>query len=189
MGSVLLSCMQKSNLEEVKVSPAKDNFFAFEAIDNDGKLRKMSEFKNKKCILVVNVACKCGLTSDHYKQLVEIYKQYKSRGFEILAFPTNDFMEQEPWDNNKIKEYVQTNFNVDFQLFDKIQVNGENCHEIYKFLRFNSELHDSKTGKTRQIPWNFAKFLINPQGKVVKFVSPKYNPEVMIPDIEAMLDA
>jgi len=58
-------------------------------------------------------------------------------------------MGQEPWNNAKIKEYIQTNFNVDFPLFDKIEVNGENCHEIYKYLRFNSSLHDEKSGKTR----------------------------------------
>lgn len=98
-------------------------------------------------------------------------------------------MEQEPWDNQKIKEYIQTNFNVDFPLFDKTEVNGENCHEIFKYLRFNSELHDAKSGKTRQIPWNFAKFLVGPDGKVHKFVSPKINPNEMIPDIERMLKA
>ena len=78
---------------------------------------------------------------------------------------------------------------MDFPVFDKIKVNGENCSEVFKFLRFNSELHDEKTGKTHQIPWNFAKFLIGSDGKVHKFVHPRTFPDSMIPDIEKMLQA
>ncbi|KAL4459824.1 hypothetical protein ABPG74_003350 [Tetrahymena malaccensis] len=185
MGGLLFKAVAKTDYENIK--PAEDNFFNYSAKDIDGNLRNMSEFKDRKCLLVVNVACKCGLTSDHYTQLVQLYKKYKSQGFEILAFPANQFMGQEPWDNAKIKEYVVTNFNVDFTLFDKVEVNGENCNEIFKFLRYNSELHNKETGKTRQIPWNFAKFLIGPNGKVHKFASPKVNPNDMIADIEAML--
>jgi len=90
MGGLLFSAVAKTDFEKIK--PTEDNFFNYEAKDNEGNIRKMSEFKNRKCILVVNVACKCGLTSDHYKQLVDLYKKYKTQGFEILAFPANQFM-------------------------------------------------------------------------------------------------
>ena len=87
MGSTLLKCASKTKLEDIK--PKEVNFFSYEAKDNDGVMRKMSEFKDRKCTMVVNVACQCGLTSDHYTEMVALYKKYKSQGFEILAFPTN----------------------------------------------------------------------------------------------------
>lgn len=85
--------------------------------------------------MVVNVACQWGLTSAHYQEMVELYKNYKAKGFEILAFPCNQFMGQEPWDNAKIKETVVTKFGVDFVLFSKTTVNGAECNPIFSYLR------------------------------------------------------
>ncbi|KAL4506677.1 hypothetical protein ABPG72_000248 [Tetrahymena utriculariae] len=116
-----------------------------------------------------------------------MYKKYKSRGLEILAFPSNQFMGQEPWDPPQIKEFVVTKFGVDFVLFGKVNVNGEDCHEIYKYLRNNSPLYDPKTGNAKQIPWNFAKFLIQSDGTVHSFYGPKTEPKEIEPELEKLL--
>ncbi|EGR31669.1 hypothetical protein IMG5_104650 [Ichthyophthirius multifiliis] len=108
-------------------------------------------------------------------------------GFTILAFPANQFMSQEPWDPPQIKDFVITKFGVDFPLFGKVDVNGENSHEVYKYLRNNSCLYDPATEKAKNIPWNFGKFLINKEGKVHRFYTPKEMPNEMIPEIEKLL--
>ena len=95
-------------------------------------------------------------------------------------------MSQESGTEQEIKNYTKEKFGVTFPLFSKIEVNGENCHELYQWLRKNSELNN-QDGTCKQIPWNFAKFLINPQGKVVKFYSPKQDPIEMVPLIETLL--
>ncbi|KAL4459823.1 hypothetical protein ABPG74_003349 [Tetrahymena malaccensis] len=172
MGSLLYKSVAKTGVE--KLTPKTNNFWALEAIDIDGNLRKMSEFQNRKALIVVNVA-------------LEMYKKYKSRGLEILAFPSNQFMGQEPWDPPQIKEFVVTKFGVDFVLFGKVNVNGEDCHEIYKYLRNNSPLYDPKTGNSKQIPWNFAKFLIQSDGTVHSFYGPKTEPKEIEPVLEKLL--
>ncbi|MCF6270288.1 MAG: glutathione peroxidase [Melioribacteraceae bacterium] len=123
-----------------------------------------------KVLLIVNVASKCGFTSQ-YEGLEKIYNKYKSEGFEILAFPCNDFGKQEPGTNEDIQNFCSTNFGITFQLFDKISVKGENKAELYKMLTDNPV-----TGKSK-ILWNFEKFLINKNGNVVKHFRSRTKPE------------
>ncbi|KAL4505353.1 hypothetical protein ABPG72_002415 [Tetrahymena utriculariae] len=162
------------------------SLYELSAVDINGQNVSLKNFNNKKAIIVVNVACKCGLTSDHYSQLFGLYKQYKSQRLEILAFPCNQFGQQEPWVESEILSYTQKTFNVDFPLFSKIDVNGENTHAVYKYLRRNSELFQNNSAT--KIPWNFAKFLIDGKtGKVISYFNPKVNPNEMEQQIKQLL--
>lgn len=97
------------------------------------------------------------------------------KGLEILGFPCNQFGAQEPGTEEEILNFASTTYGVKFPMFSKIDVNGGNAHNLYNFLKDNSELN--KEGKTEDIPWNFAKFLVNKEGKVIKYYHPKVNPE------------
>ena len=123
-----------------------------------------------KVLLIVNVASECGFTPQ-YEGLKKIYKKYNSQGFEILAFPCNDFGKQEPGTNEEIQNFCSLNFNTTFQLFDKISVKGEEKAELYKMLTDNPV-----TGKSK-ILWNFEKFLIDKNGNVVKHFRSRTKPE------------
>jgi glutathione peroxidase len=125
----------------------------------DGKTIKLAEYKNK-VILIVNVASECGYTPQ-YEGLESIYEKYKSQGFVVLGFPCNQFGGQEPGTNEEIKTFCSSKFNVKFSLFDKIEVNGGNRHPLYVLL----------AGKDSAFPgditWNFNKFLIGRDGKLI----------------------
>jgi glutathione peroxidase len=136
-----------SNIENIKVK------------DIDGKEVKLSEYKGK-VLLIVNVASYCGFTKQ-YAGLEEIYKEYKNKGFEILAFPCNQFGNQEPGTNEEIKNFCSSKFDVTFRLFDKIDVNGKNKSPLYAILTDNPV-----TGKS-DIQWNFEKFIIDKNGNIV----------------------
>lgn len=127
--------------------------------DIDGKEVNLSEYQGK-VLLIVNVASYCGYTKQ-YAGLEEIYKKFKDNGFEILAFPCNQFGNQEPGTNEEIKNFCTSKFDVTFKLFDKIDVNGNNKSALYKTLTDNSV-----TGKG-DIKWNFEKFLIDKDGNVI----------------------
>ena len=145
-----------SNIENIKVK------------DIDGKEVKLSEFKGK-VLLIVNVASYCGFTKQ-YAGLEEIYKEYKNKGFEILAFPCNQFGNQEPGTNEEIKNFCSSKFDVTFRLFDKIDVNGKNKSPLYEILTDNPV-----TGKS-DIQWNFEKFIIDKTGNVVARFPSKVEP-------------
>lgn len=149
--------------------------------DIDKKPVKLSDFKGK-VLLIVNVASKCGFTPQ-YEGLEKIYRKYKSQGFEILAFPCNQFGAQEAGTNEEIKSFCSTKYNVTFQLFDKIEVNGPNTHPLYKFLK------EAKPGilGTQDIKWNFTKFLVDRNGKVVERFAPQTSPESIEKDITKLL--
>ncbi len=149
--------------------------------DIDKKPVKLSEYKGK-VLLIVNVASKCGFTPQ-YEGLEKLYRKYKNQGFEILAFPCNQFGNQEPGTNEEIKSFCQTNYNVTFKLFDKIDVNGANSHPLYQFLK------DAKPGimGSKDIKWNFTKFLIDREGNVVERYAPQTTPESVAKDIEKLL--
>ncbi|EAR82654.2 glutathione peroxidase (macronuclear) [Tetrahymena thermophila SB210] len=158
------------------------SIFDVRAIDIDGNECQLSKFKGKKAYLIVNVASKCGFTSTNYKQLYEIYKNYSDKGLEILAFPSNQFFNQEPFDEPAIKEFVKKEYNVDFPMFKKIYVNGEKRHDLYKYLANNTP------GFQGYIQWNFAKFLVNAEGKPVQYYEHKQNPVDIVPDILKLLN-
>ena len=121
--------------------------------------------------------------------MVKIHDEYHDRGFQIWAFPCNQFMGQEPGTNEQIKEYATSKYGAKFQMFSKIDVNGEDSHEVFKFCRRHSELYDEKNDTMKNVPWNFAKFLIDSEGQVVEYYNPKQNPEVCVPKIEEMLES
>lgn len=156
------------------------NFYDLSANNMSGKEVKMEQYKGK-VMLVVNTASKCGLTPQ-LTGLEELYKEYKDRGFEILGFPCNQFAKQDPASNKEISEFCLRNYGVTFSMFEKIEVNGENAHPIYKFLKENAH---GKLGN--EIKWNFTKFLIDKDGNVVKRYAPVTTPEKLKKDIEKIL--
>ncbi len=160
----------------------KANVYKYKVIDIDKKEVDFSDYKGK-VLLIVNVASKCGFTSQ-YEGLEKIYRKYKSQGFEILAFPCNDFKSQEPGTNEEIKNFCSINYDVTFQLFDKISVKEDNKAPLYKMLTDNPV-----TGKS-EIRWNFEKFLINREGNVVKHYRSQTKPESekLITVIEELLN-
>ncbi len=137
--------------------------------DIDGKEVNLSDY-NGKVLLIVNVASYCGFTRQ-YSGLEEIYKKYKDKGFEILAFPCNQFKNQEPGTNEEIKSFCSSKFNVTFKLFDKIDVNGKDQSPLYSVLTNN------KVTGSAEINWNFEKFLIDKNGNVVSRYLSKVEPE------------
>ncbi len=151
--------------------------------DINGKEVDLKKYKGQ-VVLIVNVASKCGLTPQ-YEQLVALHKKYKKQGFTILAFPANNFGQQEPGSDAEIKTFCQTKFGVEFPMFAKISVQGEDKAPLYK------ELTDKKTNGefAGEIPWNFTKFLVNTEGKVVARFKPKMKPNdpAVIAKIEAEL--
>ncbi|KAK9997168.1 hypothetical protein SO802_021854 [Lithocarpus litseifolius] len=146
------------------------SIYDFTVKDIRGNDVSLSEY-NGKVLLIVNVASKCGLTQTNYKELNVLYEKYKNQGFEILAFPCNQFLGQEPGNNEAIQEVACTMFKAEFPIFDKVEVNGKNAAPIYKFLKSQKGgiLGDA-------LKWNFTKFLLNKEGKVVERYAPTTSP-------------
>mmetsp|Transcript_7449 Transcript_7449/g.6598 ORF Transcript_7449/g.6598 Transcript_7449/m.6598 type:complete len:131 (-) Transcript_7449:21-413(-) len=128
------------------------------------------------------------LANKNYRLLVKIHERFRDQGFQILAFPCNQFLGQEACSNYDIKEFVKKKYGAEFQMMAKAKVNGEESHEVYKYCRKNSDLRDPKTGKLKSIPWNFSKFIINKKGEVKGFYSPKEDPKDMIKMIQELVD-
>jgi len=159
------------------------SIYDFTVKDIRGNDVSLSEYSGK-VLLVVNVASKCGLTQANYKELNVLYEKYKSKGFEILAFPCNQFAGQEPGNNEEIQEVACTMFKAEFPIFDKIEVNGKNAAPIYKFLK------SQKGGIFGDgIKWNFTKFLVNKEGKVVERYAPTTSPLKIEKDIQNLLES
>lgn len=157
------------------------SIYDFKLIDIDGKGVSMSKYKNK-VLLIVNVASRCGFTSQ-YKELEKLYEDYKDDGFMILGFPSNQFMNQEPESESEIKNFCDINYHISFDMFSKIDVNGENSSDLYKFLK------QEKSGilGIDSIKWNFTKFLISRDGDVIKRYAPYIKPEAIKVDIKFVL--
>ena len=163
-------------------SQTMDNtIYQFSAADIDGNQQSLSQYKGK-VVVIVNVASKCGFTPQ-YEGLQALYEQYRHKGLVILGFPCNQFASQEPGTAADIKSFCSLNYGVDFPMFAKIDVNGDNAHPLYKFLK------DQKSGLlgTKAIKWNFTKFLIDRDGKVVERFSPQTKPADMGAAIEKLL--
>jgi len=140
----------------------------------------LSGFRGK-VMLIVNVASKCGLTSQ-YEGLEELYRTYKDRGLEVLGFPCNQFGGQEPGSEAEIAQFCTTNYGVSFPMFAKIDVNGAGEHPLYAFLK------NAKGGLFGDaIKWNFAKFLIDRDGNVVDRYAPTTGPSSITGDVEKLL--
>jgi len=132
-------------------------FFELNIKGIDGRELDLNEFKGKT-ILLVNVASKCGFTKQ-YTDLQSLYEKYKKQGLVVVGIPSNQFGGQEPGSNKEIKDFCETNFNITFPMTDKINVKGENAHELYVWAKRNY-------GKSTVPKWNFHKILINKEGKV-----------------------
>lgn len=144
----------------------------FTVKDIDGKEVDLAKKYDGKVCLIVNVASKCGLTPQ-YEQLTELHKKYKEKGLAILAFPANNFNEQEPGTDAEIKEFCATKYSVDFDLFSKISVKGDDQAPLYKYLT-SAETNKDFAG---DIGWNFTKFVIGKDGKVVARFDSKVKPD------------
>jgi glutathione peroxidase len=145
-------------------SPPPRSVHEFAAVTIDGVEKPLSEFRGR-VLLIVNTASRCGFTSQ-YESLESLYERYHARGLEILAFPSNDFMGQEPGSNAEIKEFCALKYKTTFPLFAKIRVKGKDAHPLYRFLTRDS-------GFPGAISWNFNKFLVDADGRVVaRFGSP-----------------
>jgi glutathione peroxidase len=137
--------------------------------DIDGKDTSLSAYKGK-VLLIVNVASKCGLTPQ-YKALEAVHQKYKDKGFTVLGFPCNQFGAQEPGTNEEIKEFCSSKYHVTFPMFDKLDVNGSKRHPLY------SALAGEKGAFPGDIKWNFGKFLVGRDGKILKRFEPKTAPD------------
>jgi len=147
----------------------------------DGEEIKLEKYKNK-VMLIVNVASKCGFTYQ-YEGLEKLHEDYSQKGLSVLGFPCNQFLSQEPGTEKEIKEFCSLTYGVKFDMYSKIDVNGDNTHPLYKFLKDNS----SGLLGTDIIKWNFTKFLVNRDGKVIKRYSPSTKPKEIESDIKELL--
>ena len=174
--AALASCMNANKTKNVnpmntpEIESSRKSMHELCANTLEGKKVCMSEFKGKK-ILVVNTASKCGLTPQ-YQDLQALYEKYKDQNFEIIGFPANDFMSQEPLKNDEIGEFCQKNYGVTFTMMEKISVKGSDIHPVYQFLT-----QKAKNGiDDYEMEWNFQKFLINEKGQIDKVISPRTSP-------------
>jgi glutathione peroxidase len=154
--------------------------YDFTAKLNSGEEQSLSAYRGK-VLLVVNVASRCGFTPQ-YKGLQALYDQYGARGFEVLAFPCDQFGHQEPGSDQEIAAFCDTIYRITFPLFSKIEVNGRNAHPLYVWLK------QQKGGLlTDAIKWNFSKFLVGTDGEVVGRYPPTTTPESLAKEIAAKL--
>lgn len=146
-----------------------------------GEVVDLSLYKNK-VLLIVNTASQCGFTPQ-YKGLQKLFEKYKNQGFLVLGFPCNQFGKQEPGDNREIENFCEINYGIDFPMFEKVIVNGKNAHPLYKFLKNKAP---GILGMNA-IKWNFTKFLVGRDGKVIKRFASATKPEKIAPFIEKVL--
>jgi glutathione peroxidase len=153
----------------------------FDARTLAGKPAKLSAWRGQVA-LIVNTASRCGLTPQ-YRGLQGLYDRFKDRGFVVLGFPSNQFGQQEPGSSDEIAEFCEMNFGVSFPMFEKIDVNGDDAHPLFKWLKAE------KPGAlgVEAIKWNFSKFLVDREGRVVERYAPTTEPDAIAADIEKLL--
>ena len=201
---MVTGCINCFGQKSVDKKLPKD-IYGFTVKDIKGNDVSLADYQGK-VLLIVNVASKCGLTPQ-YESLEALYQKYKDQGLEILAFPCNQFLEQEPGTNEEILDFCSVNYNVTFPLFNKIDVNGKEESPLYTFLKakapfkgypegyekFASQLTmiHQKTGsgfeKGDAIKWNFGKFLVSKDGKTILRFEPMVAPEDMEAEIQRLL--
>ena len=154
----------------------------FSVADAQGNQKSLAQYQGK-LILVVNTASKCGFTPQ-YTELQALYESWHEKGLEILAFPCNQFGQQEPGSDAEIQQFCQLNYGLTFPVMAKIEVNGENAHPLYQYLR-----SQQKGLLSDKIQWNFTKFLIDQNGTVIKRYEPKVTPQEIGREIEMLLSS
>ena len=157
------------------------NFYDIDLVTIDGKPQKMGDYRSKT-LLIVNVASQCGFTPQ-YEGLQALYNKFKDSGLVVLGFPCNQFGQQEPSGEAEIEQFCTRNYGVTFPMFAKIEVNGENAHPLYKYLK------SAKPGilGTEAIKWNFTKFLVGSDGTVLRRYAPNDKPEAIEAGLAARL--
>ena len=157
------------------------NIYSFSCRLNNGEEKKIVDYSDK-VLLIVNTASKCGFTPQ-YAGLEKLYENYRNSGFEVLAFPCNQFGSQEPGSDEEIKEFCSTNYQTTFPVFSKIDVKGPKADPLFVYLT------SSRPGLMglESIKWNFTKFLINQDGKPIKRYAPNTKPETIATKIESLL--
>ncbi len=153
------------------------DFTVKDAIGRDISLEKY----RGKTLLIVNTASKCGFTPQ-YDDLQKVYEQWKDKGLEILAFPCDQFKNQEPGSNEEIQHFCQVNFGITFPVFGKLDVNGDTAHPLYQYLR---KVKPGIGGDA--VKWNFTKFIVDAEGKVKGRYAPATKPQKLVPAIEKLL--
>ena len=176
--TLVSSLLQQTASPQNRPAPIYD----FTMNDIDGNPRNLGEFKGQ-VVMVVNTASFCGNTPQ-YEGLQTLYEQYRNQGFTILAFPANDFGQQEPGDNKEIAEFCYTKYSLEFPLFSKITVLGDQKHPLYRYLT-------EQTPFKGEITWNFQKFLVNREGAVIARYRPSQKPlsKLIVHDIEKALQS
>lgn len=168
--------------------------YQFKVKDVDQKEISLKDYEGK-VLLIINSATKCGLTPQ-YEGLEKLYETYQTKGFEILDFPCNQFMNQAPGTDQELKSFCELNYGTTFKTFAKIDVNGKDAHPLYKYLRSEKKKDLGENGKTSllsrllpntSIKWNFTKFLVNRQGQVVHRFGPGFTPDKIAPYLEEVL--
>lgn len=160
---VSLSPAQTKKTEMPSSSMRKPSVFDFTMTTIDGKAKPLAEYKGR-VLMIINTASECGYTPQ-YETLQKLYQTYKAKGFEILAFPANNFGEQEPGTNAEIKTFCSTKYHTTFDLFEKISVKGKDQHPLYKYITQDSPFPGD-------VKWNFQKYFVDRSGKVVaRFMS------------------
>jgi glutathione peroxidase len=157
------------------------NVYQFNSKTIKGEEVSLEKYKGN-VLLVVNTASECGLTPQ-YAELQKIYDQYKDKGFYILGFPCNQFGGQEPGSEEKIVEFCSNNYGVNFPMFAKVEVNGENAHPLFQYLKEKTR----GQSESSDIEWNFAKFLIDRNGLVFSRYAPTVSPTDIMDEIEKLL--
>ncbi|MFE6794715.1 glutathione peroxidase [Paenibacillus chitinolyticus] len=154
--------------------------YEFTAQRINGEEQSLEDYKDK-VLLIVNTASKCGFTPQ-YQGLQELYDAYKDQGLVVLGFPSNQFMEQEPGTNEEIEQFCQVNYGVTFPMYSKIDVKGSDAHPLFQYLTRHTAGILSK-----EVKWNFSKFLVNRSGDVVSRYAPTTAPSKISGDIEKLL--
>ncbi|KPQ30331.1 MAG: glutathione peroxidase [Marinobacter excellens HL-55] len=158
-----------------------ESIYEFSAQDTKGNETSMADYQGK-VLLIVNTASKCGFTPQ-FEGLQALHDQLGEQGFEVLGFPCNQFMNQDPGSDDAISQFCSLNYGVNFPMFAKIEVNGEGAHPLFRFLKKEAKgLMGSE-----KVKWNFTKFLVNREGQVVRRYAPTAKPADIRADIEKLL--
>jgi glutathione peroxidase len=158
------------------------NVYGFRAALLDGTEVPLDAFRGK-VLLIVNTASACGFTPQ-YQGLEALYRRYRERGFEVLAFPCNQFGKQEPGDATQIQQFCEQQYAISFPLFAKVEVNGRGAHPLFQYLKRQAP----GIFGTRSIKWNFTKFLVRRDGTVVRRFGPRTTPQQLAATIESLLE-
>lgn len=177
---LMLSSATISRQKEQSAVENKKTIYDFTMKTIDGKDKSLADYKGD-VLLVVNVASLCGYTPQ-YKDLEATYEKYKGKGFKILAFPANNFGEQEPGSDKEIKSFCESKYNVTFDMFSKISVKGDDQHPLYRYLT-------NETPFRGDVMWNFQKYLVDRKGNVVAMFPSKVKPtdKEFVEEVESLL--